>query len=70
MLFGVAHATNLFSEGPKAAIQVLVTLVAGYFFYLVRRWSGGLLVPALLHGLWDFGLIHRHRVDPATTALA
>jgi membrane protease YdiL (CAAX protease family) len=57
VLFGLAHATNLFSEGPKALIQVLVTAAAGYFFYLTRRVSGGLVVPAVVHGLWDFGAI-------------
>jgi uncharacterized protein len=57
VIFGLAHATNLFSEGPKAFAQVLATAVAGYFFYLIRRSSGGLVVPAVLHGLWDFGLI-------------
>jgi CAAX protease family protein len=57
VLFGLAHATNLISEGPRALIQVVTTAVAGYFFYLTRRASGGLVVPAVLHGLWDFGLI-------------
>ncbi len=57
VLFGLAHATNLFSEGSKAFIQVLVTAAAGYFFYLTRRVSRGLVVPALAHGLWDFGAI-------------
>jgi membrane protease YdiL (CAAX protease family) len=57
VLFGLAHATNLFTEGPKALIQVLVTAAAGYFFYLTRRVSGGLVVAAVLHGLWDFGAI-------------
>lgn len=57
VVFGLAHATNLFSEGPKAFAQVLATAVAGYFFYLIRRSSGGLVVPAVVHGLWDFGLI-------------
>ncbi len=54
VLFGLAHATNLVSEGPKALLQVLVTAAAGYFFYLTRRVSRGLVVPAVLHGLWDF----------------
>ena len=36
VLFGLAHATNLFDEGPKALFQVLVRAVAGYFFYLIR----------------------------------
>ena len=57
VLFGLAHATNLISEGPKALVQVLVTAAAGYFFYLTRRACKGLVVPAVLHGLWDFGLI-------------
>jgi uncharacterized protein len=57
VVFGLAHGTNLISEGPKAVFQVLVTAVAGYFFYLIRRASAGLVVPALVHGLWDLGLI-------------
>lgn len=55
VIFGLAHATNLFTEGFGAIPQVLVTAVAGYFFYLARRVSGGLWVPIVLHGLWDFG---------------
>ena len=31
VLFGLAHATNIFSEGVGALTQVLVTVVAGYF---------------------------------------
>lgn len=57
VVFGLAHATNLLSEGPKAFAQVLATAIAGYFLYLIRRSSGGLVVPAVVHGLWDFGLI-------------
>ncbi len=56
LAFGAAHATNLITEGSSAFLQVVVTMVAGYFFYLTRRVSGGLVVPAVLHGLWDFGL--------------
>lgn len=67
LIFGAAHATNIIGEGPKAFIQVLVTIAAGYFFYLIRRRMNGLVAPAILHGLWDFGLLtafiipgHRH----------
>lgn len=56
VLFGLAHATNLFSEGISALTQVLITAVAGYFFYLIRRVSGMLIVSMVVHGLWDFGL--------------
>nr|WP_296771555.1 CPBP family intramembrane glutamic endopeptidase [Rhodococcus sp. (in: high G+C Gram-positive bacteria)] len=56
VLFGLAHATNLISEGPTAFVQELTTIVAGYFLYIIRRRTEGLLVPALIHGLWDFSL--------------
>jgi membrane protease YdiL (CAAX protease family) len=57
VVFGLAHASNLISTGPKAFAQVLVTAIAGYFFYLIRRRTGGLLAAAIVHGLWDFALI-------------
>ncbi|GAB3569556.1 hypothetical protein GCM10027445_21590 [Amycolatopsis endophytica] len=57
VVFGLAHSANLVSLGARAFVQVFVVAVAGYFFYLVRRRSGGLLLPAVLHGLWDFALI-------------
>lgn len=57
VIFGVAHASNIIAEGPKAFIQVVATIIAGYFFYIVRRRTRGLLVPVILHGLWDFSLI-------------
>ncbi len=57
VIFGLAHATNLFTEGPGAFVQVFAAAVSGYFFYLTRRRTGGLVIPAVLHGLWDFSLI-------------
>lgn len=57
VLFGVAHASNLITEGPSAFFQVLTTILAGYLFYLIRRWSGGLLAAALIHSFWDFSLL-------------
>ena len=65
VLFGLAHATNIFSEGIGAIPQVLVTLVAGYFFYVIRRVSGLLIVSMILHGLWDFGLTTNTLSTPA-----
>lgn len=56
VLFGLAHATNIFSEGIGAVPQVLITAIAGYFFYVTRRVSGLLIVSMIVHGLWDFGL--------------
>ncbi len=55
-IFGLAHSTNFFTEGLTAFPQVLLATVSGYYFYILRRWSGGILVPIIFHGLWDFGL--------------
>ncbi|HEV7652014.1 MAG TPA: CPBP family intramembrane glutamic endopeptidase [Actinophytocola sp.] len=57
VIFALAHASNLITAGPKAFLQVLVTAVAGYFLYLVRRRTGNLVATAVVHGLWDFSLI-------------
>lgn len=53
IIFALAHAASLLG-GP---LQVLSTLGTGYLFYLVRRVSGGLLLAAIVHGLWDFGVL-------------
>jgi len=54
LLFGGVHITNIITEGPSAIAQVLVVSVAGFFFYLTLRVSGTLVLPMLVHGLWDF----------------
>jgi membrane protease YdiL (CAAX protease family) len=56
VIFGAAHGTNIFVEGPSAIMQVLITAIAGFFFYLVRRVSGGIALAVVAHGLWDFAL--------------
>lgn len=68
VVFGLAHASNLIGEGPKALIQVLVTVLAGYFFYLTRRVSRGLVVCAIAHAIWDFGLVSSQVVPNETYA--
>jgi CAAX protease family protein len=65
VIFGLAHATNLFTEGASALVQVLVTMLAGYFFYLVLRVSGSLAVAMVMHGAWDFGLFSGAVTDEA-----
>jgi len=70
VIFGLAHASNLISEGAGAFAQVLVTIVAGYFFYLIRRRSGGIWAPILVHGLWDFSLISTRVVPGQSDPLA
>lgn len=63
VIFGLAHATNFFSEGLSAALQVLTTIAAGFFFYLVRRLGRGLLLAILLHAAWDFSLFSTSLAD-------
>ena len=70
VIFGLVHATNLFSEGPRAFVQVFAAAVSGYFFHLTRRRTGGLIIPAVLHGFWDFALISGSVVAGETYPLA
>lgn len=56
VIFGMAHSTNLFTEGAGATLQVVVTVAAGFFFYLIRRLGRGLLLPIGFHAVWDYAL--------------
>ncbi|MDV9190459.1 CPBP family intramembrane glutamic endopeptidase [Streptomyces sp. SR27] len=65
LIFGLAHVSNAFGEGSQAIVQAVVVSTSGYFFYLCLRVGGTLLLPMLVHGLWDFGLISNSAgVDP------
>lgn len=66
LLFALAHAASLIG-GP---LQVLSTLVAGYLYYLIRRVSGGLVLAAIVHGLFDFGVLSAGVVDDEVYGLA
>ena len=57
VVFGAVHLTNAISTGGSAITQAIAVSFAGYFFYLTRRVSGGLIVPALIHGLFDFSIL-------------
>ena len=56
-MFGAVHLTNAISTGGAAVPQAIAVSFAGYFFYLTRRVSGGLVVPAVIHGLFDFSIL-------------
>ena len=55
-LFGVMHLPNgFFGAGFVASsAQVGFAFLAGSGFYLIRRISGTLLIPMIIHGAWDF----------------
>lgn len=58
LLFSALHVPNVHFGLPLAVmpIQVLLTFVMGSGFYVMRRMSGTLLLPMVLHGLWDSAL--------------
>ncbi|WP_166442235.1 CPBP family intramembrane glutamic endopeptidase [Nakamurella flava] len=59
LLFSLLHAVNAFfgQSLGTTAFQLAATFLAGTAFYVMRRVSGGLLLPVLVHAFFDFGLI-------------
>lgn len=58
LLFSALHVPNVIFGFPMWAmpIQVLLTFIMGSGFYVIRRLSGTLILPMILHGLWDSAL--------------
>ncbi len=59
LLFGLLHAWNAAagqSVGATAG-QVVLTFIIGSLLYVVRRTTGTLVVPVLLHAGWDWVLL-------------
>ena len=58
VIFGAVHISNaLTGELSKALPQAIAVSFAGYFFYLIRRVSGGNVLNSVIHGLFDFSII-------------
>nr|WP_202536279.1 CPBP family intramembrane glutamic endopeptidase [Streptomyces sp. SID4919] len=57
LVFGLVHVSNAVGAGAQAIAQALVVSTSGYFFYLCLRVGGTILLPMLVHGLWDISLI-------------
>jgi membrane protease YdiL (CAAX protease family) len=55
LLFSALHVPNVIFGLPIWAMpfQVLLTFFMGSALYVVRRISGTLILPMILHGLWD-----------------
>lgn len=58
LLFSALHVPNVFFGLPVYAvpIQLAFTFVIGTGFYVIRCISGTLMLPMILHGLWDSAL--------------
>ena len=56
-IFGAVHLSNALGHGAQALPQAVAVSFAGYFFYLMRRVSGGNALNSVLHGLFDFSLL-------------
>lgn len=55
LAFAFIHAGNAFvGGGTGVGVQVVLAFFGGTLFYITRRATGTLIVPILLHGLWDF----------------
>jgi len=58
LLFSALHIPNVIFGLPlwQMPLQVLFTFIFGSGMYVVRRTSGTLILPMVLHGLWDSSL--------------
>lgn len=57
VIFGAVHLSNVVGHGLSALPQALIVSLAGYFFYLMRRVSGSIVLNSVVHGLFDFTLL-------------
>jgi hypothetical protein len=67
LLFGAIH----FLAGP---VQIVASAIFGYLLYYVRRVSGGIVMPILVHTAWDFAVFSAFTtadpaVDPDTSLI-
>jgi membrane protease YdiL (CAAX protease family) len=57
LLFGALHAMNFFA-GQSLGVtisQMVLAFSLGLILYATRRVTGTIVVPMILHALWDFG---------------
>jgi membrane protease YdiL (CAAX protease family) len=57
-LFALMHFINVLLGAPVAGTmtQVFTAFLGGTIFYILRRTTGSLIWPMLLHGFWDFSV--------------
>ena len=57
ILFGLLHGVNvILGQGAGPTIQqVIFAFVLGSVFYAIRRITGTIIIPMVIHAIWDFG---------------
>jgi hypothetical protein len=72
VLFGVLHALNIvFGQSVGDTMrQIVFAFVFGSVLYACRRATGLLVVPIVLHGLWDFTTFLASGSDATTSSAA
>ena len=70
LLFGLMHVPNgFFGIGLSASLtQAVFTFLLGSGLYLLRRVSGTILLPMIVHAIWDFSSFS-HQVTSAGVPL-
>ncbi len=66
MIFGFLHAGNaLFGQSIAATVrQMFFAFGVGLTYYVIRRFSGTLIVTMVLHAIWDYSVfIQDHSVS-------
>lgn len=58
IIFGLLHGLNFFSgqDFSTTRVQVGATALIGGYLYVTLRRTGFLIVPVVLHALWDFAI--------------
>jgi membrane protease YdiL (CAAX protease family) len=66
------HVPNVLAGLPLETmpVQVVLTFIIGSGLYVIRRVSGTLIIPILLHGLWDSSIFITSATGGSASAIS
>lgn len=72
LLFSAMHVPNVIAGLPLETmpVQVVLTFIIGSGLYVMRRVSGTLIIPILLHGLWDSSIFITSATGGSASAIS